>query len=205
MDERAGGSAVMEDESLSSGEVAAYLDGRLAGEELARVEDHLANNPSARREIIKASRIISSVPRRETKSRRWIPAAAGLAAVAALTLIGILPKSVGREATPVSSERRGLADEADKIDLVSPSDGERVTSNGMSFTWRPIGGATYRLVVSDAAGHTLLQRNTTDTLVTAPELSLKTGTGPYYWSVDALAPDGSSVTSGVREFVVPAR
>lgn len=197
--------AVNEDDPLSEGEVAAYLDGRLEGAELARVEAHLADDPSARQEIIKAGRIIASAPRRAEVRFRWLPATAGLAAIAALALIAVKPLSNGRDAAAISSERRGSADQFEKINLITPTDGEHVGVAERSFVWRPIEGATYMLVISDRTGLTLLSMSTTDTLVEVSASLFKAGGGTYYWTVDALGPDGSSVTSGVREFVVSAR
>ena len=204
MDQRTRGDSMTDSELLSGGEVAAYLDGRLEGEELARVEEHLASNPSARQELIEASRIVASTPAREQARFRWLPATAGLAAIAALMLIAVRPRTDPGGASTVSTERRAPVEQFDRIDLVSPLEGQSLDVAAASFAWRSIEGATYRLVVSNASGQILLQRNTTDTLVNVARSLLTNGSGTYYWSVDALAPDGSSVTSGVREFVVTA-
>ena len=63
--EPGGTATVLENDSLTPHEVAAFLEGRLEGEELTRVESYLADHPSARQELIKASRIIESAPQRE--------------------------------------------------------------------------------------------------------------------------------------------
>lgn len=201
--ERNDTTALTENEPLSADEIAAFLDGRLEGEELERVQARLADDPLARQEIIKAGRIISSAPARQEKKPRWIPAIGVLAAAAAIAVVFVQPDNLNRESRRVASERRGTADEPDRVDLLMPAESESLSVAVSQFAWRPIEGATYRIVVSDAAGRTVLQENTTDTLLRIPGALRKAGR--YYWSVDALAPDGSSVTSGIHEFVVPSR
>ena len=60
--EELGAAAVMDREPLTAGEIAAFLDGRLEGPELSRVQAVLAADPAARQELIKASRILASAP-----------------------------------------------------------------------------------------------------------------------------------------------
>ncbi|MEP6507144.1 MAG: hypothetical protein ABJC63_02885 [Gemmatimonadales bacterium] len=194
-----------EQEPLSSGDIAAFLDGRLRGEDLARLESRLADDPAARQEVIKASRIIASAPHRDQQRRiHWIPVA-GLAAVAALAFVAIRPRNDQRDSLPRSTERQGVIEESGSIGLIVPVNGQSLGEETRSFAWHGIEGATYRLFISDATGRTVLRRSTSDTVVALPDALLEKGAGTYYWSVDALAPDGSSVTSGVREFVVGAR
>ncbi|MEO7367341.1 MAG: hypothetical protein ABIZ36_05250, partial [Gemmatimonadaceae bacterium] len=69
-----------------------------------------------------------------------------------------------------------------------------------SFSWRKYDGASYRFVISDAAGAILFEKATTDTLLTVSLAMLKAGSGKLYWSVDALGADGSSLTSTLSEF-----
>jgi len=102
--------------------------------------------------------------------------------------------------SPVSTERRGIADEPDRIVLVSPANTQRVTTRNEVFTWRAVEGATYRVVISDASGNTAFQTDTNDTTLVIPS-SIRTA-ATYYWRVDALAPDGTSLTSGINEFIL---
>jgi hypothetical protein len=68
-----------------------------------------------------------------------------------------------------------------------------------------VDGATYRVIVSDVAGNTVLQKNTTDTVLAIPESLLKNEGATYYFAVYALLPDGSSLGSDAHEFVVSPR
>jgi hypothetical protein len=196
--------AMTENDPLSANEIAAFIDGRLAGDDLLRVQSLLADDVSARKEVAEASRLIASAPDRNRMRARWL-AIGGIAAVAAVALILIQPGDQLEESTRVASERRPTVEASDRIELVTPADGQQVGRSDVTLTWRSIDGATYRVVVSDPAGRMLFDANTSDTSVAVPLIALKLSNDLVYWSVDALAPDGSSVTSGVRAFAVTAK
>ena len=194
----------MQDDPLTPDEVSAFLDGKLDGAELARVENHLAENPGARQEVIKASRILASAPKHEV--RRWPRSYAliGLAAAAAIAVVIIRPTdNPTRAGVAVSTERRGLGDESDKIELLSPSNAEQITPGREHLVWESINGSTYRVVISDASGNKVFEATTRDTSLALPESIRASGT--YYWKVDGQAADGTSVPSDVKEFVISGK
>lgn len=203
--EALGPAAVMDRESPTAGEIAAFLDGRLEGAELSRVQAILAADPAARQELIKASRIVASAPSTREPKRSWVPAFATLAAAAAIAIVFIPARNLSRDSAPVSAERRAPADEAPRIQVVVPTEGSLVRNDEHPFTWRGVDGATYRVIVSDVAGNTVLQKNTTDTVLAIPESLLKNEGATYYFAVYALLPDGSSLGSDAHEFVVSPR
>jgi hypothetical protein len=196
--ERGGTSAVIENDSLRPHEIAAFLEGRLEGEELTRVELYLADHPSARQELIKASRIIQTAPQKEVKRSRRLYPLIGLAAAAAIAVVFIRPAAVNQLKAPVATERRGVADEADQVVLVSPLDAGEIKDRAQPLTWHAVDGATYAIVITDASGNKVVQTTTSDTSLVLPEGVKADGT--YYWRVDANSPDGSSSTSGYHEF-----
>ncbi len=196
--EPGGIATVFDDDGLTPQEVASFLDGRLAGEELARVESYLADHPSARQELIKASRIIQSAPAREVKRPRRFYPLIGLVAAAAIVLVLIRPNDVNPVRTPVSTERRGIGDEPEQIVLVSPMDAGELKDRTQPLTWHAVAGATYRIFIADASGNSIVRTSTSDTSLVLPE-TVQAG-ATYYWRVDAIAPDGSSSTSGYHEF-----
>lgn len=191
-----------EPDSVSPEEIAAFLDGSIAGQDRARVEAYFADNPDARRELIEASRIVATLPRRPV-SRSWFVPAAAVAAAAVIAIVLATPGNSNREATRVA-ERRGAAQPTQTVELIAPAKGEEL---GITepFVWKSIEGASYTIFVLDPAGRTILQESTTDTVYSVPALVLKQSPGRYYWSVDAQMPDGSSTTSGSQEFVVSHR
>jgi len=194
----------MEKKGISPTELAAFLDGHLHGDELARVQSYLADNHEARQELIKASRMISTAPASaDRRVWRWVVPGVGLAAAAAL-LIAIQPKSTSRPER-LSAERRAPVEQSDRIELVSPANGQQLTEGAASFSWRRYDGASYRLVISDATGRILYEGTTSDTLVSISPSKLRGASGKLYWTIDALAENGSSLTSGVSEFEIRPR
>jgi hypothetical protein len=190
--------AVIDDEPISASEMAAFIDGRLSGDELARMHSRLGVDTDARKEFIESSRIIGSAPRRNRIPIRWLSIGAVAAAAA---IIVFLPTDNSQRTPLVATERRTSVEATDRVELLSPADGESFEKTATSLSWRSIDGATYRVVLSDPTGRILFAKSTTDTVVVVPANLLQTVEHSVYWSVDALAPDGSSVTSGVRELI----
>lgn len=197
--------AVSVDGPLSPEDVAAYLDGRLSGEEVERVESVLAGSAEARAELVEASRLIATIPERQTHpNRQWIVVSA--VAVAAVLAVVMVPSLSQRPAVEqVATERPAAADAGARIRTVTPEDGAVVGSADVRFAWDAVPLATYQLTVTDARGRTVWQAATTDTTLVLPGTAKLSGPASYYWNVDALAPDGSSMTTGIREFKVTTR
>src|SRR5919206_1600037 len=81
---------------LSADEVAAYVDGALAGDERARIEAHLAVCADCRAEVREVTGLVRSLPEARRSARRvWIPAAA-----AAAVLVAGVPFSAGAPVAP---------------------------------------------------------------------------------------------------------
>lgn len=193
--------AVTLDGPLRPEDVAAYLDGRLSGEELERVESVLAESPEARRELVEASRLLATLPVRRSSLRRPM-LVAGAAAAAVLALVAIPTILQDRGTERVSAERPARSDDVTGIRKVLPEDGAEVGPTGVRFLWGTVLGATYHLTITDTQGRTIWQTSTADTTLILPETVPLLGPTSYYWNVDALAPDGSSTTTGIHELRV---
>lgn len=200
---RALADALTEINSPSATEVAAFIDGTNAGEDRERLEAYFADHPSARRELVQASRIVSTLPAERSRNTRWAQVS-GLIAAAAVAVVLLRPGDPPPKPVESSPSQRGVTDESQPITVVAPGAELTMTGADRAFVWRSIEGATYRLIVLDADGKTILLQSTSDTTVSVPSKFADSG-GTYYWSVDAQAPDGSSVTSGVREFTITSR
>ena len=196
--------AVSANGPLSPEDLAAYLDGRLNGQELERVESVLADSPSAREELVDVSRMISTIPERKpVLRRRWmLPSLAAAAAVVLVTVPSLSRKPVERK---VESDRRAVPDDDIRLRTLAPSDGATLNEDLPMFLWSALPGATYRLTVTTAEGETVWQTSTGDTAVSLPASTRISRGASYYWSVDALREDGSSATSGVLEFKLTAK
>ena len=197
--------AVSVDGPLPPEDMAAYLDGRLSGEELERVESALAGSAEARAELVEASRLIAMIPERQAQPKRQWVLVSAVAAAAVLAVVMVPPLFQKPAIEQVATERRAAADAGAGIRTVAPEDGAVVGSVGVRFAWDAIPAATYQLTVTDAQGRTVWQAATTDTTLVLPGTTKLRGPASYYWNVDALAPDGSSMTTGVREFKILTR
>jgi len=196
---------VSESDKPSPEEIAAFIDGRLSDEDRSRLERYCASNAAARRELIEATRIVATLPPAMRRNVRWMPFL-GVAAAAAIVVFLVRPLERSRVADKTLPAQRGAIEQAQGIVLLSPGAGESIPDAVQrEFRWRSVEGATYRLIVSDASGKTLLQQNTSDTVFAMPAAITADHEGTYYWSVDALEPDGSSITSGVSEFTAGKR
>lgn len=190
----------MDNEGLTPDELAAFLDGKLEGEELERVQGYLADNPSARQELIKASRIAASAPSVTTVRQRprWLYPAVALAAAAAL-MVSLRPQSTA-PSEKTSTERRPAIEEAERVELRSPANGQSISQNGVEFAWRPYGNATYQFVLKDDSGSRLYEKTTQDTVLSLdPSIAAK-AKGKLYWTVDAFRENGSVISSAEGEF-----
>ena len=176
---------------LESGEVASYLDRVLAPAEQARLETHLADCAECRGEVIAVSRI------RHIRSRpRWLilgPAAAA----AAIALFFVARPAV----TPAPGTVPRDGEERTTVALVTPGDGAAAPARSLTFIWRSAGGGvSYRLTLTDERGDVVWTATASDTTGHPPsDVRFQMGRR-YFWYVDALLPDGRSVTSGARQF-----
>jgi anti-sigma factor RsiW len=177
---------------LESGEVASYLDRALAPAAQARVETHLADCAECRREIVAVSRL------RHASSRRWWIVGPAVAAAAVAFFVVTRPAEIPG---PAPVLRDGGEPPTPAVALVTPADSVAAPATFLAFTWRSAGaGASYRLTVSDERGDVVWSATSTDTSGHPPSGTLLRIGRPYFWYVDALLPDGRSVTSGVRRF-----
>jgi hypothetical protein len=184
----------------SSEELAAYVNGSLAAAGRGVVEEHLIACRACREDVTLARRL--SRRRHIGLPRQLVMPAAAAAAVVALIVLSQLPgrSSIGEE--PLRSEKGpGRSEAASTIQAVSPSSTGTIDPGDVVFTWRnEPGQLLYRLSLTDDGGRELWFAQTTDTtLRLPPSVSLDRGR-TYFWTVDALAPDGRSLTSRTQRF-----
>ena len=161
----------------TDGELAAYLGRELRGPALREVEEHLAQCPVCREEVMDASEILGSGPRRRRRTLAPLVAAA-----AAMVLFFSLPDGEYRAPTePV--HRDTPAETRSAPALLTP---RGVTQGAETFMWGRIPGADrYRLTLFDADGAVLWRETTSDSLISLPDtLPLAPGKS-YLWQVEA--------------------
>ncbi len=163
-----------------------------------RIYTHLASCPECRTEAVEVHRILRG-HNRARKVPRLLGTAVGLAAM--ITVVVVLQAPTHSMPAAVT---RGVPEARAGVLLLHPLAplGEISAAAGpLTFIWRPVSEAVeYHLTVTDQVGRTLWTRNTRDTTLLPPlEVALARGFS-YFWFVDALLPNGESVTTGTREF-----
>lgn len=196
------GIAVTLETRISAEKLAAFLDGRLGDEERTRVEAILAADPDARAEMIAAARLVAEVEQPSLRRRdylKWIGIAAAAAAAIAVLVV---PVDFSRDRTPDAvTERQSATEDGGRILLLSPSETDPVAPRTVAFEWRAERSASYRLTVADSSGSTVWTTTTEMARAALPAAVRLAGGSRYYWYVDAILLDGSSITSGPRAFV----
>ncbi len=180
---------------LESGEVAAYLDDRLAPSDRSRIEAHAAKCEACRSELIEAAWLLRTQPRR----RRWyVPAGAVAAAAAAIYLL-VWSGSVTVPPGPPGFREPALTT-AVAPTVVAP---RGVVAAAPRLVWTRVRHADrYRLTVFDGTGSVVWETQTTDTFVALPDgIRLRPG-ATYLWKVEAQTGWNRWVGSDLVEFSV---
>jgi hypothetical protein len=186
-------------EHPTSEEVAAYLSYALPANDRAMLEAHLAVCPQCRREVTSARRLIRS--QSSPTVRRWIVPAAAAAAVIAVVLLSPLRSGRLQTISQRAAEDAAVSATMPTIRIVSPASGDTVNRSRVLFAWQSVKAAPlYRLTLTDASGDAVWTKDTSDTTVSLPAtVSLGDGKN-YFWFVDALVADGTTLTTGSHRF-----
>lgn len=208
-------------------EIAAYADGRLAGNEKLSIERHLADCESCLGQVAFLARIrYSEVPvavpgpllarAREIAGRKtpyallpaWTKAAA--AAVACLALVAVVSVRVGLHQNPGSSatqpqpagEVRSYS-VVTKLAVLSPAPESTVERKDLEFQWEATTGALdYDLRILTADGDVMWNARTEKNLLKVPA-DIKFEAGKKYFAlVQANLADGKTIKSNAIEFIV---
>jgi hypothetical protein len=181
---------------MSDLEIAAYLDHGLPAEKLDAIEEHLVSCDICRASVVESQELLN----RSRRSRRFVTTATFLVAAAAITLVAI--PSIRRSTTSERDVLRITGSEA-ALKVYGPIGEVRATPS--RFVWGSTAGAlSYHLTITTGTGADVWSASLTDTTIALPEgISLQPGQ-KYLWAVDAVAADGTTRTTGLREFeIVP--
>jgi hypothetical protein len=174
--------------------LAGYLDHDLSRDERQQVELHLASCVECRAELAQVRGL--ELRRRR---RRWIPVLAPLAAAAAVVLAIVLP---GREAAP--SDLRSVPAGDSPLGIVAPAASAEVNLESPVFVWRSAGpAASYTFTLQEDDGRVVWTSTMTDTSAAVPDSVQLTPGRTWFWLVDALLPDGRSMSTGVQRVRTP--
>jgi len=180
--------------------LATYLDRGLGDEDRDRLEDHLAGCDACRGQLLAATGAIRGEKRR--KRARTASGASALAVVIA-GIFFLVPPSPTSEAPQLRGGASDALREVPVLEAVSPGEGATVAVGSTSLVWHSVDGvARYRITVSDPESNVVFERDVPDTVVSLQSVGGLAPGEVYVWYVDALLPDGRSVTTGVRSFSV---
>lgn len=177
--------------------VAAYVESRLDDEERAAAEAHLATCADCRREVVEITRLLL----KRRRASQHLPIA-GIAAAAMLALVvGVSLIGGPREGESVRAIRAPSPPTTSALAVLEPAqDVALPVGHEIRFVWASKAGSTYRLTVLDESGEPVWSAETSDTVALLPAQAGPESAGTYFWFVDAMASDGSTLTSGARRF-----
>lgn len=184
----------MENEHLTGGEVAGYLEGTLPSSDRSRVAAHLVACDECCSELIEVAQLLRKQPRRRTRRAIWY-ATAGVAAAAGLLILVVPlkqpPASPGyRE--PVVTTTMGPV-------ILAP----RGTTAARMVVWTAVPHAErYRLTLFDATGTVIWESQVSDTSATLPTTIELRPSATYFSQVEAQTGWNRWVKSDLVEFSV---
>jgi hypothetical protein len=176
---------------LTDSEMARYLDRRVSLEERDRIEDHLASCAECREHALGTQQVL-----RRARRPRMVATGSVLAA-AAVVLIWIAGVEPAKDRS--AQQLRGVASNNTGLIAYGPTGDAKRQS--LRFVWGSApGAASYRLSVTAADGAQVWSQSGVDTVASLPRsINLRAG-AKYMWVADAVLRDGSTRSTGLREF-----
>jgi hypothetical protein len=175
---------------MTETEIAAYLDRTLTGASRDRVEAHLASCPECRQDVVESQSVLRGMRR----PRKFVIAAT-LAAAAVTAFLIARPSVAPIDQGPLARSN----DTAVPLPAYGPIGA--TARAGLRFVWGGARGVqSYRLTVSRGNGEAVWSSSGTDTLATLPDSVVLRPSERYFWVSDALLNDGTTRSTGLREF-----
>jgi hypothetical protein len=191
------------DSHLSSEDLAALVDGTVDTRRRRKLDEHLALCPDCRAELIGASRAVDTAPRTRRRHVTW-----GTAIAAAAVIVIAIGFSMTRTTTRQSSAvdvTRGAAAPSATVTLTLPHDNADLAADSVRFVWQREPTASYEVIVTDSVGKRLFSIPRNDTTALPPATAHFVPGARYFWNVDAIRTDGTSLSSASRAFTIRNR
>jgi hypothetical protein len=187
----------MENEHLTGGEVAGYLEGTLPPSDRSRVAAHLAACDECCSELIEVAQLLRTQPQPRDRRGLWY-VTAGVAAAAAVLLL-ILPQPAQPPTAPPGYREPVVTTTVGPV-IVAPR-GE--TTAGRTMVWSTVPHAErYRLTLFDATGTVIWESQVSDSFATLPTTIELRPRASYFWQVEAQTSWNRWVRSDLVEFSV---
>jgi anti-sigma factor RsiW len=176
---------------MSDLEIAAYLDHGLPPNKMDEIEEHLARCPACRDNVVSTQAFIS----RSRRSQRLTKVAAVLLAAAAITVVAvpsIRKSNLDREA--MRSEETVA-----RLRVYGPIGETKQAPERFMWGSDPT-ALTYHVTITTKAGADVWSGSSSDTSIVLPSSVILTAGERYLWVVDAMTNDGTTRSTGIREF-----
>jgi anti-sigma factor RsiW len=175
---------------LTDVQIATYLDRTLTAPQRDLVEDHLAICPECRQHVLETRELLE----RMRRPRKFLIGGT-LAAAAAVVFLVARP-----EPDPID-QRKLMRSDGTPTSLVAYGPISTAARVGLRFVWSAAPGAeSYRLTVSRADAQPVWSSSGTDTVARLPDSVVLRSGERYFWVADALLSDGTTRSTGLREF-----
>jgi hypothetical protein len=191
------------DSHLSSEDIATLVDGTVDASRRRKLDEHLALCPDCRAELIGASRAVDTAPRTRRHHFTWGAAIAAAAVVA--IAIGLPMMRTATRQSPAADVTRDAGAPSATVTLALPHDNADLAADSVRFVWQREPTASYRVVVTDSVGKRLFSIPRNDTTALPPTTAHFVPGARYFWNVDALRTDGTSLSSASRAFTIHNR
>jgi hypothetical protein len=193
--------------------VADFVEGRVTPETRGPLIEHLVTCAHCRSRVQATGRLLAhqaaeEMPRvvRRRRARWYFPAV--IAAAAAAVLLLVWPRNVEQADTIPRLREPGLEPEPGSagIHLTGPMApvplSPRATVPRVKrFVWSTVPGVDrFRLRLYDDEGKLLWSTQTADTILSLPDSIVLSGTGPYFWKVEAETEASRWTASDLVEF-----
>lgn len=187
-------------ECLDEIDVADFLDGLLDEDKRERLERHLSNCARCRSLVRATSAIVADESIRREMPRaggrgRWLPAALGVAAAAAIVIAVVPLRNVELEPT---LREAAVTSAIAPVTLVPTGSVQRVER----LVWSRVPGVErYRVRIQSSDGAIVWSATTEDSSLALPD-SIQLAAATYFWRVEAQTEWRRWVASDLTQFVV---
>jgi len=97
------------------------------------------------------------------------------------------------------SDIRAVAPVNAPLEIVAPLPSTEIAARPIRFVWRSAGpGASYSVTLQAADGRTVWASTVADTVAVLPDSVTLGSAQNFFWSVEALLPDGRAHSTGIK-------
>ena len=195
---------IAQQDHLTAGDIAGFLDADLTPADRLRVEAHLDTCTECRGELAAVSGLahaapqVAPVPDHRRPVRKWLPLTIGIALAASLAAFLLLrPAQLGPFRSPEQVRAPNLGEGRASLEIVAPGPDSVVASAALRFVWKGSAASFYRISVLTESGEPVWTADTQDTVMVLPATVVLVPGRHYFWQVEGIA-DGIVSSTGYQ-------